>query len=251
MSNREYSATAARTRARPPWWATLATLGGLALFVSLGMWQLDRAAEKRELLQLAIDARPTETLPDEDAALETWLFRPVTLSGRYETQRQVLLDNMTLDGRVGYQVLTPLRLASGELLLVNRGWLAAPSRRSELPEVEVDEAARVVTGRLNRLPQPGIRLGDPDPGAADAPWPRRLLYPDHPTLVAAYGEALAPFQLQLDPAEPDGFVRRWELVNMPPERHVGYAVQWFAFALVLTVIYGWLGFARKRKEHAA
>jgi surfeit locus 1 family protein len=235
----------------PPWWATLATLAGLGVFVSLGLWQLDRAAEKRTLLQLAAEEGPAwDALPPDDTPLEAWLFRRVALSGGYEAQRQVLLDNMTLDGRVGYQVLTPFRLDSGELVLVNRGWVPAAGQRSELPAVDVADGPRVVEGRLNRLPRPGIRLGPGLPGAPDDPWPRRLLYPDHPTLVEAYREALAPYQLQLDPTAPDGFVRRWELVNMPPERHLGYAVQWFAFALVLVVIYGWLGFGRGRKSDA-
>lgn len=237
--------------ALPPWWATLATLAGLALFVSLGVWQLDRAAEKRALIDKAAreDAQvPFATLPARDAPVEEWLFQQVALTGVYEADRQILLDNMTQDGRVGYQVLTPLRLAEdGSLVLVNRGWIEAEGSRSELPVIDVAQTPRRVAGRLNHLPRPGIRLGQNDPGSHDDPWPRRFLYPQRETLEAAVGESLPAFQLQLSAQAPDGFSRRWELVNMAPERHVGYAVQWFAFAVVLLIIYYLLGMRRGRK----
>ncbi len=250
MKDRNYSAPL-KGLVLPPWWATVATLAGLALFVGLGAWQLERAAEKRALLAQAAreDAlAPAGTLPAVDAPEEQWLFRQVALSGVYEAERQILLDNMTHDGRVGYQVLTPLRLAGdATLVLVNRGWIEADVARSELPLLEVAQTPRVVTGRLNHLPRPGLRLGQNDPGAPADPWPRRYLYPERETLEAALGEALPVFQLQLSAQAPDGFIRRWELVNMAPERHVGYAFQWFSFAVVLLVIYYFLGMRRGRK----
>jgi len=252
MKDRNYSALTAGL-ARPPWWATAATLAGLALFIGLGAWQLDRAAEKRALLaqSAAEDALDVSTtLPARDAPAEEWLFQQVALTGQYETDRQILLDNMTQDGRVGYQVLTPLRLAhDGSLVLINRGWIEAEGPRAQLPELDVAQTQRRVTGRLNHLPRPGLRLGQDDPGATDDPWPRRFLYPERETLEAALGEALPPFQVQLSAQAPDGFSRQWTLVNMPPERHVGYAVQWFAFAVVLLIIYYLLGMRRGRKDH--
>jgi surfeit locus 1 family protein len=237
---------------RPPLWATLATLAGLAVFVMLGTWQLERAAEKADLLAQATRAggvRPiVDVLPEPNAPPETWLFRRVILTGEYETQRQVLLDNMPHGGRVGHQVLTPLRLSDGRLVLVNRGWLVSQGPRGLLPDVSVAPGPRRVEGRLNQLPRPGLRLGGNEPGSVDDPWPRLFLYPERKTLEAAYGEPLPTYQLQLAPDQPDGFVRRWETVNMPPERHLGYAVQWFAFALVLLIIYFMLG-VRRGKRH--
>ncbi len=251
MKDPDYSA-AKTGLAWPPWWATGATLVGLALFVGLGTWQLERAAEKRALLAQAARGDTLEaaaTLPARDAPVEEWLFQQVALTGVYEADRQILLDNMTHDGRVGYQVLTPLRLAAdASLILVNRGWIEAGGPRSELPVLELTGQPRRVTGRLNHLPRPGLRLGQDDPGAPDDPWPRRFLYPERDTLEVALGESLPAFQLQLSPQAPDGFTRRWELVNMAPERHVGYALQWFAFAIVLLIIYYLLGMRRGRTD---
>lgn len=251
MKDRNYSAPTTGL-ACPPWWATLATLAGLALFASLGAWQLERAAEKRALLEQAAreDALPpADRLPAHDSPVDEWLFQQVVLTGVYDADRQILLDNMTQDGRVGYQVLTALRLASdGSLVLVNRGWIEAGGARSEVPVLDVGQLPRSVTGRLNHLPRPGLRLGQDDPGAHDDPWPRRFLYPQRETLEAALGEALPEFQLQLSAQAPDGFIRRWELVNMAPDRHVGYAVQWFAFAVVLLIIYYLLGMRRGQKN---
>ncbi len=239
-------------RRRPPAWATLATLTGLALFLALGHWQLQRADEKRAILaQAAVGAEEVlRAPPAPDQPESAWRYRTVVLQGQYEAARQVLLDNMTQDGQVGYQVLTPLRLEDGGLVLVNRGWLPMQGPRAQLPDLPVDPSPREVVGQLNRLPSPGLRLGGNVPGAPGDPWPRRFLYPEHETLVAAFGEPLPDLQVQLAPEQPDGYSRRWEVVNMPPERHLGYAVQWFAFAAVLLVIYVWLGFIRgRRHEH--
>ena len=98
MSRVQYSARWWSGLGRPPLWATLATLAGLAVFVMLGTWQLERAAEKADLLAQATredGVRPiVDALPAPNAPPETWLFRRVVLTGEYETQRQVLLDNM-------------------------------------------------------------------------------------------------------------------------------------------------------------
>lgn len=245
MTNPEYTAR----QPRPPIWATLATLLGLGVFLALGHWQLQRAEEKRLILAEAELGRE-ETLTRLPAAHlpETlWRYRTVVLAGRYEAARQVLLDNMAQDGQVGYQVLTPFWLDDGDMVLVNRGWLAAEGPRGELPALAIDEAPRELVGQLNRLPRPGLRLGGNEPGDPEDPWPRRFLYPEHETLAAAFGEPLTDLQVQLAPDQPGGYSRRWEVVNMPPERHLGYALQWFAFAAVLVVIYVWLGFIRGRK----
>ncbi|TVQ45932.1 MAG: SURF1 family protein [Gammaproteobacteria bacterium] len=245
MIDRQYNARASR----PPSWATAATVLGLMAFLALGYWQLQRAEEKRSILADAERGREETltALPAADLPEPLWRYRTVVLTGRYEAGRQILLDNMTQDGQVGYQVLTPFWPDGGGMVLVNRGWLAAEGPRGELPVLEIDETRRELVGQLNRLPRPGLRLGGNDPGAPGDPWPRRFLYPEHVTLAAAFGEPLADLQVQLAPDQPGGYSRRWEVVNMPPERHLGYAVQWFAFAAVLLVIYVWLGFFRGRK----
>jgi len=231
---------------QPPWWATLALVAAGALFVSAGFWQLDRAGQKRALFSeydLADGNSTLRRLPPDDEAAEL-RYQLVELSGRYQPDRQVLLDNMLSEGRPGYQVLTPLVTVFGPVL-VNRGWLPASADRDKLPDVAVGRSDRTIRARLDRLPRPGIRL-EPTSTAVDSPWPRRLLYPDADQLRAELELELPGYQLLLQPDEPDGYLRNWRPAVMGPERHIGYAVQWFSFTAAILVIYFFLNLNRKQ-----
>jgi surfeit locus 1 family protein len=157
------------------------------------------------------------------------------VSGRYDPSRQVLLDNMLYDGKPGYHVLTPL-LGDGPALLVNRGWIPAGPDRTVLPDVSVDSAEREVSGLIARLPRPGMRLeGDPiDPAAA---WPRRQSFPTADGIRAQLDYPVTGYQLLLDADREDGYLRDWRPVVMSAEEHLAYAVQWFGFAITLSIIY--------------
>lgn len=224
-------------RFAPPWQAVLLTLVAAASFVSLGLWQLDRAAQKRAL------AAAYEQGADRTVALtrenlgQLKRYQQVELRGRYDSTRQVLLDNMpslgSQTGRPGYNVWTPLRLEEGGTVLVNRGWVPMTSR-TKAPEVAVDEAPRTVVGRIDRLPEPGIRL---EPTAPRRQWPEVLYYPTSEQLTELYGEPIPARIVLLDPRAGDGYERIWQMrMEAGPERHIAYAVQWFAFALAACVI---------------
>ena len=224
-------------RFRPPWWATLATLALAAVFLSAGAWQLRRAGEK-EALFTAFSAGTAAAflqgpLPDDAAARSR--YRRIALRGRYDPAHQILLDARVLNGRSGYEVLTPM-LSGGTVVLVNRGWVPAPGRRADLPDVAVDAAEREVLGQIDLLPRAALR-----PVAAEAPpeagWPRRLLFPTAAEIGAALGRPVHDYQVLLDPDQDDGYRRQWRPQLMGPEQHLGYAVQWFALAAALGVIY--------------
>jgi surfeit locus 1 family protein len=175
-------------------------------------------------------AAPLATLPS--SLTEADRFRRVEVRGNYRAQPQFLLDNMLHEGVAGYQVLTPLRLAGRrEHVLVNRGWVPAGGDRRVLPEVAVDVEPRAVAGRLERLPRPGLRLGTSTDRDLDG---KRLVVVQYPTaseLMDVLGEPLYDYELLLDPAAPDGYVRDWEPPGVAPERHLAYAVQWLALAI--------------------
>jgi surfeit locus 1 family protein len=137
-------------------------------------------------------------------------------------------------------VLTPLVLDDGSAVIVNRGWLPFGATRQDLPPVNVDGEKRTVTGRIDELPRPGIWL-KPPPAAG---WPRLVQYPRMEDLSAALGRELAPRQVLLDPGVPDGYVRNWTLPGTAPDRHLGYAVQWFALAALAGAIWLVLGFRK-------
>jgi surfeit locus 1 family protein len=219
--------------------------------VWLGYWQLDRAREKQALIEEfrrgdSISVDITSRSLDGLARYQT-----VDARGAYEPGRQILLDNMpAADGRPGYRVLTPFRRTTGgALLLVDRGWVPLGDSREHLPGVNVSDDTRKIAGRIDRLPEPGLRLRDAV--AADTEvWPRVMNYPTAEQLAAALGEPIEPQIALLHPEAPDGYERKWQpALRMNPSRHRAYAIQWFAFALVAVVALAMASVRRGSRKH--
>jgi len=246
MGKQPYSGSHPRARYIRSAIATALLLLLLALFVSAGMWQLDRAGQKHDL-NAAFDAgsvvdvvrRPVN---EKDAA--EFRFRRFKLAGQYDPEHQILLDNIVAGGQNGYQVLTPF-ISDGQTILVNRGWLPASPDRRIIPDISVDDQSRTIFARLNRLPVPGIRLEGEQQASG---WPRRLLFPVKADIETALGTEVPDYQLLLDADQPDGYLREWKAVDVGPEKHYGYAFQWFAFALISLFFYVLLNF-RWNKQH--
>ena len=216
---------------------------GVAVFCSLGNWQLNRSAERRAEL----DAFEKASAAAPGAALAAigadGGYQRVKVTGRYDAGRQILLDNMTHEGRSGYHVLTPLS-AAGRVVLVNRGFIAGGAKREDFPDVSVADNEREVVGVAAPYFQPGMRLDAPvDPKS----WPRRMVYPTAAQLGEAIGEALPDYQILLDHSEPDGYVRAWRPYGMSPERHLAYAVQWFGLAAAAAGIWLAVTLTRMRR----
>lgn len=201
------------------------------LFASLGSWQFDRAGASRETQARFRSGAEEIVLTRLPAALdEGERFRRVEVHGEYVGEPQFLLDNMLHDGVAGYQVLTALRIEGArERLLVNRGWVAAGTDRRVLPDVGIADGPRTVRGRLERLPRPGLRLGAAD-GSTAAPVVV-LQYPTAEGLAQRLGAPVHDYQVLLDPAAADGYVREWRAPGMAPERHLAYAGQWGLLAV--------------------
>ncbi len=222
---------------RPGLLPTLVTLALEVLLINLGLWQLDRAAQKEQLLaqfeQRGEDASVAITGELLDfAGLE---FQPATVQGSFDGDHQFLLDNRTHKGLAGYQVLTPLRISgSDKAVLVNRGWVPQGMTRQDLPALPVSEGPVQLDG-LIRQPPWAYTLGE---GEDQAPgWPKVLQQIRFELQSQQLGYELLPVTVLLDPAAEDGFVRDWRPVTFGPERNRGYAVQWFSLAAALLVIY--------------
>ena len=233
------TAPSRRRRFAPRGWAVAVAAVGIGGCLALAQWQLGRAREKEALIA-AFDAGGGEAVPLSVAApAELPRYQRVTVAGRYEPGRQVLLDNMpSASGQAGYRVLTPFRREDGgSLVLVERGWVPLGADRSQRPDVAVGGEPRAVTGRLDGLPVPGLRLGEARaPDAAG--WPLVLNFPVTADLEAALGEPVEARILLLDADQPDGYQRAWRpSMGFPPERHLGYAIQWLALALVVLVAF--------------
>ena len=224
----------------PRAWAVLLTAAGVGLFASLGSWQVGRAHEKQALVESFRHGADTNVDLGPGIAFDSLpRYQHVRATGHYEPGRQVLIDNMpSSSGKPGYRVLTPLRReGAGRLLLVDRGWVPLGASRETLPDVQVTATNRTVAGRLDGLPAPGVRVGEAGvPG--DTRWPRVLNFPRQADLELALGEPVEARIVLLDPVQPDGYERAWRpAMQFGPERHYGYAVQWFAFAIVALVIF--------------
>ncbi len=223
----------------PPAWAVLLTGVALAAFVGLGYWQLGRAREKQALFD-AFMAAGEDTVDASDLPFEQLArYQRIRLHGSYDSTRQVLLDNMpSVSGQPGYRVLTPFERSDGRgWVIVDRGWLPLGATREDLPELTVGMRDRDVTGTLDQLPVPGLRVGPAaTPGASE--WPRVMLFPTESDLESALGVDVESRIVLLDAGAPDGYERKWRpSLGFGPERHLGYAIQWFAFALVATVLF--------------
>lgn len=234
---------------RPRLVPTLAYVVCLALLVSLGFWQLERAEEKRSTLAARAEAgrAPVLSLGETRATLDEHRFRRARAEGRYDAGRQFLLDNQVEDGEAGYRILTPLRLdGSNRAVLVDRGWVPVGEDRRVLPDVAVEESPREVSGRIARGPVVGLRLGEV--AAEDTGWPRRIQYLDLDYIDETLPYPVADFVLRETPEDSGPVAARAprEAWRFGPERHEGYAVQWFAMALALTVI--WISVNTRRRS---
>lgn len=213
----------------------------MVAFIGLGRWQWHRGVDKEAAWQgFAVSAGPAASLGARKLD-DLPRFARIEIEGRYDEAHQFLLDNRTLEGAAGYEVLTPLRLADGRTVLVNRGWVPFSGYRDRLPDISLAGPGLpvTVTGRVDTLPVEGIESGRAPPQAGAA-WPKVTTFPHAAELASALGRPIGNRQVLLDPSAPDGYVRHWKAPGVPPERHYSYAVQWWLFAATVAVLYGLL-----------
>jgi len=233
----------------PAWPLTvLAILLGVA-FIGLGRWQWQRgelAEQEWDAFARGADAAlPLEARKLADIAR----FARVSVRGHLRPDRQFLLDNRSHEGAPGYEVLTPLELSDGRVLLVDRGWVAFTGYRALLPDIRFAPADPVtLIGRVDELPSAGLAFGRSAP-ASTGSWPRIASYPHMQDLAAAFGAPLEARMLLLDPqARDDGYLRAWQPPGLPPARHFAYAIQWWLFALTLLALWIILAVRRARRR---
>lgn len=233
-------------RFAPPLWAWVAVLPLLALLLWLGTWQVQRGQAKEGILAERAAARQAEpqSLPAAGGNAAALYGRAVAAGGEYRDGRQILLDNQVSRGRVGYRVWTPLQLGDGRLVLVDRGWVAAGRDRSRTPNPSAPAGETAIRGIWRDWPEPGLRLEAP--GACEQTgWPRVLNYPSYAQIACQYDAPVVNGLLLLAEDAPGGFARDWDDLGLPPLRHYGYAVQWYALALAVAVLFVALNLKRE------
>jgi surfeit locus 1 family protein len=237
---------------RQRWWlVTLAALAMSLLTARLGWWQLDRAAQKRAA-QAAVDQRaalpPIEQLaPLAGTADAEQHHRALRLSGRWLPAHTVYLDNRQMNGRVGFYVVTPLQLADGSALLVQRGWLARDfQERDRVAPVPTPEGEVIAAGRIA---PPPVRLYEFS--GAEAGRIRQNL--DLDAFARETGLRLRPVSLLLadSPASVgDGLRRDWPAPAAGAAKNHGYAVQWFALSALILALYVWFQLIQPYRRRA-
>ncbi len=214
------------------------------LLLGLGYWQLNRADEKQALIEQRVKGDQAETTQltalagaDEDSqalSAEVWNYKKIKVRGHYDNNLYVLLDNRTRNGKVGYEVINFFRADNGRALWVNRGWIKAPLYRDQWPEIESVTGDVSITGTLYFQQDQSYTLA---PQQFTDRWPRRIQRFDIHELNVEPEHELYPFTVRLtDDEQPGALQTGWRIPKMSPEKHFGYAIQWFSLAAVLVVM---------------
>ena len=226
------------------WLITVAAVLATLATLSLGQWQLNRAAEKRAI-QEQRDQQGERSALDNAAfmALSTpleELHRPVQLKGHWLADQTVFLDNRQMNAKPGLYVITPLKIeGSSAVVVVQRGWIARNFEdRTQLPKVRTLTGTVVVEGRIAPPPSKLYEMGGPDSGVI-----RQNL--DLSLFSAETGLPLLSMSIQQSGAASDGLLREWPVVGTGVEKHYGYAFQWFALSALIALLYVWFQIVRR------
>ncbi len=234
---------------KPSWVIVIATALGVFFLSYLGVWQLQRADEKQQIL-LENKHRNSSTpekllLPVED--FSKLRLKRINIQGSYLSSRQFVLDNQIHEHNVGYNVLTPFLLEnSNTVVLVDRGWIPLSQSRGKLPDISVAENPRAIVGTVYVPYGEPYKLGEIDNN--ESAWPRLIQFIDFAVLEKRLGEKLLPITVRLETGQDDGFITEWPLFAFTPKKHIAYAVQWFALAATLLIIFVVLHMPRSKKE---
>jgi surfeit locus 1 family protein len=227
----------------PSWLPLIVGTVLVILFAGLGAWQISRGLGKQAERAAFSDATGFASWQD---GTQVRPYEQIRVTGNYDNAHQILLENIILNGRYGYFVITPLLGEPGEpALLVNRGWIEKADETIGTALLEVPTTRITVRGRVGWLPRAGYKMGAAFDSAAD--WPKMAVYPDSGEVEAALGIPVQTFVLLMDAEEPHGFLREWVPTGFGPGKHFGYALQWFAMAVVLAALLTW-NYRKKRFE---
>lgn len=213
--------------------------------LGLGLWQLDRAGQKRELAQELSERAAAAPLEIGDATLvpEAVRYRRVVVRGQFERDGQIFIENRHHAGKVGFHVVTPLKIGGSERrVLVNRGWV--PTMDAAIPEGSV-----TVHGVADVPSAPALVLHGNDEAARQ--WGQRWPYLTLPLFAATASYPLQSIVVLQDPDDPNGFARHWPREFPKEGMHIGYALQWFAFALIGFVLFVRLSWVRAKDQSGA
>jgi surfeit locus 1 family protein len=212
---------------------TIATIVAMLLTASLGQWQLNRAAEKLSLqTEYETKAKQAATIYDsKNNSIKSNVYSNVKITGEFDTRAEIFLDNKFHHDKPGYHVITPLRVSNGDIVLINRGWVARGNDYPTIPTVKTPQGSVMIEGVT--VPPSGKFLELSKQTVEGKVWQNLALsrYMEQTKL------SVAPLVIQQQNDTGDGLPRVRERPDTGIAKHQGYAFQWFALCLGSLITY--------------
>lgn len=215
-----------------------------SIFIRLGLWQVQRAYEKSQILlqHQAAQQRTPAILENKKMPKQ---YQRVEVQGRY-LPTIFLLDNQHYNHQPGVQVYAPLLLSNGSVLIIDRGWIQNRNPRQTIPNLEIPPGIVKIMGSTYYPSTKQWVLG------AEIEQIGKELF-----IIERYNAQLLsqllqksvyPFIIRLDKSQAHGFIRDWKIIAMPPERHKANALQWFSMAFIVLIIFIALNLKRENEK---
>lgn len=209
----------------------------------LGFWQLSRAEQKIQWQQ-GIDAQatlPALTLQEMQTQTQAWqeTHRRVVLQGEWLNDKTVFLDNRAHHGRVGFWVMTPLRVQPGQVVWVQRGWVERDAHDPrKMPDLTSFTSPSLVEGRIAPSLSQIFELGGAATELSVQNLPQIRANLNSVQMQSLVQDNVMALVMQTGPPG-DGLRRDWPQVAAGAGKNQAYAFQWFALSALLAFLYLW------------
>jgi|TARA_B100001094_G_scaffold90045_1_gene86134 surfeit locus 1 family protein len=213
-----------------------------SLFFFLGLWQIERGQAKKIIIE---EFNNNLTKKPSYLEIDSKKWDRVFVEGKWNSSKQILIDNVIHRGISGFKVLTPLKIKNSEkTILVDRGWIKRERSRETIPDIKVPEDTVMVSGILES-PELGLVLSE---DLVTKTWPKISQTKNPDILLKEYDETMYKLLLMADPLLKNS-LEYIKIVptNMMPSKHFGYAAQWFSMFLVLCLMFIWYGYKKNEK----
>ncbi len=199
------------------------------LFVTLGVWQVDRAAQKHSMNQQKLQYAQSDPVAIHSLKHTPAEHQSVTLEGEFDIDNIWFLKNQIINGQYGYDVLMPFNTYRGDSVIVNLGWVAGET--SHNPDLHPDQL-------MDWLDTQSIHGNARAP--MNLPFVENIFQSNENASILEITPASFPYSdiepswyLQISPNHPTALRTHWQDKSIKASKHIGYALQWFAMAATL------------------
>ena len=211
------------------------------VFVFLGFWQINRGNEKAEIIE-AFEIQQTMQAVEFSANSKKW--ERVYIDGELDAEKLIYIDNIIYKGILGFKVVAPVSIEDSKIILVDFGWIKQPQSRDEVSFLNISKNKNISVSGVLEAPEMGLILSD---DIFTNTWPKISQSKSISALESLFKEEIIQFILLSDYRNEADFIYLKPIVaNMPPVKHYGYAGQWFAMFIALSIMY--LYFLRKSTD---